>query len=48
VKSGIMLCGCFTLISAVIGLFIPPGYLFIIALIVASHAVYKATCGKKS
>jgi hypothetical protein len=46
VKNGIMLCGCFTLISAVIGLFIPPGYLFIIAIAVAAHAIYKATSGK--
>jgi hypothetical protein len=48
VKNGIMFCGFFTLISAGIGLFIHPKYLFVIAIAVAIYAAYRVTRGEKT
>jgi hypothetical protein len=42
IKNGILLCGYYALISTGIGLFIPLGYLLLIAIAVAIYAIYRA------
>jgi len=40
-RHGITICGFYTLIAAVIGLFIHPQYLLVIAIAIAAHAAYR-------
>jgi len=48
IKNGIILCGYYALISTGIGLFIPPGYLLLIAIAVAVYAIYRSIRDEKT